>query len=108
MSGDRDYKGTADIDCPHCGARSTFWLPSWIKSGKKRRFMSLAFKEKDATGSRRRCTTEQTQDEDIPLWTPTADSSLFRANCDHCAPRCVKSPAYWPAVDPRQLDLPAQ
>lgn len=50
---DRDYKGTADIDCPHCGARSQFWLSAWVKQGKAGKFMSLAFKGKDgATADR--------------------------------------------------------
>jgi hypothetical protein len=63
---DRDYKGTADIDCPHCGARSAWWLSAWIKSGRKGKFVSLAFKTKDAGPSRTSAAAQPHEDTDLP------------------------------------------
>ncbi|AZS06529.1 hypothetical protein [Alteromonas phage ZP6] len=40
--------GSCEIECPHCGAQSKFWVSIWFKlakSGKK--FMSLAFTPDD-------------------------------------------------------------
>jgi len=37
-----DYKGSAKI------AGREFWLSGWIKDGQRGKFLSLAFKEKDA------------------------------------------------------------
>ena len=36
-----DYNGTADVDCPQCGPRTHWRLASWIKQGRKGKFMSL-------------------------------------------------------------------
>ena len=44
---DRDYRGTADVTCPHCSGRSHFWLSGWIKDGRNGKFLSLSFKAKD-------------------------------------------------------------
>jgi hypothetical protein len=62
----RDYKGTGDIDCPHCGGRFQFWISSWIKQGKKGKFMSLSFKAKDEEQHEQRG-NGATNDEDIPF-----------------------------------------
>ena len=62
----RDYKGTADIECPHCGARFQTWLSAWIKAGRKGKFMSLSFKAKDTEG-RRGSMPGPDQDENIPF-----------------------------------------
>ena len=48
---DRDYRGTADINCPHCEGRFQLWLSGWVKKGRKGKFLSLAFKLKDASAS---------------------------------------------------------
>ena len=61
-----DYKGTADIDCPHCGARSQFWLSAWIKQGHKGKFMSVSFKAKDGGGDRHESGPQETE-RDIPF-----------------------------------------
>jgi len=44
---DRDYRGHADITCPHCGNRFAVWLSGWIKRGRLGKFLSLAFKPKE-------------------------------------------------------------
>ena len=46
-SRDRDYRGQADITCPHCGNRFAFWLSGWIKNGRLGKFLSLAIKPKE-------------------------------------------------------------
>ena len=45
---DRDYRGTANVDCRHCGAHTQFWLSAWVKNGRRGKFMSLSFKAKHA------------------------------------------------------------
>jgi hypothetical protein len=65
---DRDYQGTANIDCPHCGKRSTWWLSSWIKQGNKGKFLALNLKVKDADHSARAATAgAPAADEDLPF-----------------------------------------
>jgi hypothetical protein len=49
---DRDYKGTGDIDCPHCGGRLQFWISGWIKQGRKGKFISFSFKAKEESTAR--------------------------------------------------------
>jgi hypothetical protein len=44
---DRDYKGTADVTCAHCGSRFQLWLSAWIKEGRKGKFLGLSFKAKE-------------------------------------------------------------
>ena len=46
---DRDFRGTADFDCPACGKRSQWSLSAWIKTARNggAKFMSLKFKLKD-------------------------------------------------------------
>jgi hypothetical protein len=41
---DRDFRGSADITCPHCGNRFEAWLSGWIKGGIRGKFLSLRFK----------------------------------------------------------------
>ncbi|MCK5346604.1 MAG: hypothetical protein KAR20_24510 [Candidatus Heimdallarchaeota archaeon] len=47
-----DYKGNAEIQCPHCGKNSEFWLSAWIKIARasKAKFFSFAYTAKDADG----------------------------------------------------------
>lgn len=42
MPNHADYKGSATI------GKTNYWLSAWIKDGAKGKFMSLAFKPKDA------------------------------------------------------------
>jgi hypothetical protein len=62
---DRDYQGTVDIDCPHCGERSSWWLSSWIKSGAKGKFMSLSFRVKSKTDPAPRGTGERRRQAEV-------------------------------------------
>lgn len=45
---DPDRNGAVDITCPKCNHESSYWISGWLKEGKKGKFMSLAFKAKDA------------------------------------------------------------
>lgn len=45
---DPDRNGVVDITCPKCNRESSYWISGWLKEGKKGKFMSLAFKVKDA------------------------------------------------------------
>jgi hypothetical protein len=45
---DRDYRGSGYINCPLCGSRFQIWLSGWVKEGRKGKFLSLAFKAKEA------------------------------------------------------------
>jgi hypothetical protein len=49
--GDRDYRGSADLNCPHCEGRFQVWLSGWVKHGNKGKFLSLAFKLKEASAT---------------------------------------------------------
>lgn len=43
-----DRNGNADIVCPKCSARSSFWVSGWVKSRDGAEpWLSLAFKPKD-------------------------------------------------------------
>jgi hypothetical protein len=44
---DRDYQGTADVTCAHCGSRFHVWLSAYIKEGRKGIFQALSFKAKE-------------------------------------------------------------
>lgn len=45
---DPERNGAVDITCPKCNLESSYWISGWLKEGKKGKFMSLAFKVKDA------------------------------------------------------------
>jgi len=41
-------KGSACIQCPHCGAKANFWVSTWTKVSKAgKKYMSLAFNPKE-------------------------------------------------------------
>lgn len=44
---DRDYRGDADVICPHCDGRFQLWVSGWLKTAKNgKKFLSLSFKLK--------------------------------------------------------------
>jgi len=58
-----DYKGSAEVD----GVE--YWLSAWIKEGKKGKFMSLSFKEKDedAPAPAKKASRRDEPEDDIPF-----------------------------------------
>ena len=45
-----EYTGRANMECPHCGKPSDYWLSAWVKSRKSdgSKFFSLSLRAKDA------------------------------------------------------------
>lgn len=72
-SSNRDYNGSAEIVCPHCGAITQFWMSAWNKISKaSNHFTSLAFtkKEDKAKPTEQKPKAEQNKegfDDDIPF-----------------------------------------
>lgn len=59
-----DYKGSAEVD----GVE--YWIAAWIKTGKKGKFMSLSFTEKEEAAPPPRQTRQPSRggaDDDIPF-----------------------------------------
>jgi hypothetical protein len=64
---DRDYDGSARLDCPHCGEAFEVWLSGWRKEGKRGPFLSLSLKPKDANRQPALPAANADADADIPF-----------------------------------------
>lgn len=62
-----DRNGSAEIECPDCGAKTEFWVAGWIRTAKRtgQKFMSLAFTAKEETPQA--AAPDNGYDEDIPF-----------------------------------------
>jgi hypothetical protein len=45
-----DREGSAEITCPHCSQKSSWWVNGWLKKSERtgKRFLSISFKPKEA------------------------------------------------------------
>jgi hypothetical protein len=67
-SGDtRDYQGSGELTCPHCGEAFGVWLSGWRKQGKHGPFLSLSFKAKDTAPARKPQPAASPEPDDIPF-----------------------------------------
>lgn len=66
-SSDRDYNGTLEIDCPHCGAKSEHWVSAWINTAKStgKKYMSMKFTPKEP--AQQTSAADDFDDDDIPF-----------------------------------------
>ena len=65
-----DREGSAEITCPHCHAKSDWWVNGWIKKSAKtgNRFLSLAFKLKQPkTATKQPAFEDRQADDQIPF-----------------------------------------
>jgi hypothetical protein len=64
-----EFKGDADLTCPHCGKGWKSWLDAWVRERKDGtgKFFSLKFKPKDAAPAARKPAPAGAEIDSIPF-----------------------------------------